>query len=174
MGGQHGINCSSIIPTYDLMEYNDLIDTTADGVFGLHTTGNTITPVKGFYLARASLKIYRVGSAIPCILSVYNVDIDHKPIGEPLITVTRLTGDVPTPPPYKFFNFDFVRPAFLSKNIEYALILSAPTGDAGHKIYWREDQVGTNYPRGGTLFSTDGGITWLYAEFGDYTFRTYK
>lgn len=65
----------------------------------------------------------------------------------------------------------FTEPVELTEGTEYAIVLRAPSGDAGNRFSWRGDST-NGYKQGHWVLSSDSGDTWTIDTGEDFVFDT--
>lgn len=101
------------------------------------------------------------------VVSVYNVDGEHKPSGGALTTGSILANSVTTADYYPVS----LTPYALTASVEYAFVVSCPDCDIDNNVHTGVSS--SNKISGVYVISTDGGSNWsVYTSF-DMAFKTY-
>jgi hypothetical protein len=96
---------------------------------------------------------------VDCVFELYLADVDHKPTGGVLSTLTRDKEDVPNE-----WDADFTltldTPIALTALTEYSIVLYTSTGvGGGNELSW-ERQVSNDFVSTWSSKSADAGSTW--------------
>lgn len=108
----------------------------------------------------------RVGSPGNCDIELYGTDANGLPTGAALDSDTIAEGDIPlvTLNPI-LFTLSYA----LAAGTKYAIVVSAPAGDAANYYIWAY-QATEYYLLGNKCVSTDSGASWS-AQAGDHVFE---
>jgi len=131
-------------------------------------TGQYWTTGSAYEISSIKAMMGKSGSPGTVVLSIYAVDVDHKPTGAALTTgsinATLLTDDSAEEVTFT------LTPYSLSSFTEYAWVLSGTSLDGANKIYvYSADALGDAAYVG----STDSGSSWTINDSYDLAFETY-
>jgi len=133
-------------------------DDAAGDVRGLNYWAQTFTTTIGFRISGVRVKLYRTLDA-----GTLSANITTTSGGDP--TTTTLTSGsieadtISAVSPGDWYYIDLTD-YDLSASTKYALVLSAPAGDAGNRVHWRVDNSAATYAGGNLVDTTDAGGSW--------------
>lgn len=144
--------------------------TTASGnvtyqTFTTEDTSHTVTSVR--------LKLKRVGNPSDITVSLRNANVaGTEPTGADLCSVIKTGSTISTA--YTWYSFTFVTTdvVSLAGNSHYAIVMTAPSGDASNYVMWALDS-GDGEADGRYGYSLDGGITFTSVAGSDELFEVW-
>jgi hypothetical protein len=146
---------------YNYAEYTTGMDDQLTNIYGVNNfdaqsfmTGGMSVPLE--YI---NLKLYRVGSPGNISAYIYECDDDGKPTGDGMTYATIDGNALTTDTAGAVARFN-ISPIVLDTNMQYAVILTATSGNGSDYVCWKVDSSSPSYSGGTVVTSTDGGSTW--------------
>lgn len=118
------------------------------------------------------LPLYRQGSPGEQTLDLHAVDGERKPTGSPLATVSFPGGGFTTDTNGEYR--EFILTHDLTQGVEYAIVMSNPTGNLFNRLLVKSEVSSPSYNNGQAWKSTDSGSTWTYQTTREFNFEVLK
>lgn len=130
----------------------------------------TFTPTLVHMISKVKLKLFRVGTPGTITVSI-KATAGGKPTGADLcvgtIEGTGITDDANG----EWYEITLGDGYVFEKDVMYAIVVRAPSGDSDNKVSWRADKSSPTYT-GGTYCSTsDSGVEWGIVSGSDCMFE---
>ncbi len=130
----------------------------------------TFTPQAAHMISKIKLKLFRVGDPGTITVSIKNTT-SGKPSGADLCKGTIEGTDLTLDTNGEWYEITLGDGYELSKGVQYAIVVRAPSGDASNKVSWRTDLTSPVYTGGTYCSSTDSGVDWGIISGSDCMFE---
>lgn len=156
-------------------EFYDVNDDNEDNIYGVNWRAQTFTNgitgnYEKFNVVAVELKLLRVGDPNNVEIGIYAVDGANKPTGSALATGSLNGYSVTTEAGGDWYRIE-LSPVELQPGTMYAIVISAPYGDASNYLIWRKDATGPTYTGGTSETSNDSGVSWNIIAGDDFMFK---
>lgn len=135
----------------------------------------TFTAESSYSIGMVKLRLFRIGSPGTLTAAIYAVDGSDLPTGSALCSGTTNGNSLTTDTSGSIRSIFFSTTAELTNAVKYAIVLTAPSGNAGNLAAWRWDLV-ASYAGGQYLvYNNLGGAIWTDGSSpnGDFMFSTW-
>ena len=151
----------------------ETFDGTGFTAYGATWRAQIFTTTSAYTVTDVALYGWKYGTPGNITVSIKSVDIDNKPTGPDLCSVTVDPSVVTTLPTLGWYTFTFDTSYALSNGVEYAIVVRTATGSTSH--YYAPFGYGSSgYAGGDSTTSTDSGSTWgALSGTNDINFRVY-
>ena len=149
---------------------------TGDGIgascHSVYWLAQTFTPSDGHTITPVKLKLSRDGLPGTLTVGIKSTDGEGKPTGPDLCLGYTDGNNFVTSSSGAWYTISLGEGSFLSKDIKYAIVIRASSGDSSNKVLWRFDAFGT-YVGGNLLNSSNSGSSWTSWSGRDHMFEEY-
>ena len=139
-------------------------------IYGVNWAGQTFTPVLAHMISKLKLKLFRVGDPGTVNISI-KLASSGKPVGGDLCAGTIEGTDITLSTNGEWYEITLGDGYTFTKNVQYAIVIKAVSGDASNKVSWRADVSSPTYAGGTYCSSSDSGIDWGTVSGGDCMFE---
>jgi hypothetical protein len=150
-----------------LEHYTSGVDNSRIDAYGPIIVGQTFTPSVDHEITEVVLKLSRTGSPGMVTISVRATDVDGKPTGADLCSVTFNPSSIGATG--EWFGLDLDDSYTLLAGTKYAILLSAPNGNSSNYIGWRGDSSAPGYSGGSLAYNN--GSSWTLSTAFDMFFQ---
>lgn len=145
---------------FNYSEYTYGMDSQLTGIYGANYAAQSfMTEQMSVPVEYIELELYRVGSPGNVSAYIYECDDAGKPTGDGMTYATVDGNSFTTGTNGSIVRFN-VSPVVLDTNMQYAVILTATSGNGSDYVCWKVDASSPIYSGGTVVTSADGGITW--------------
>lgn len=134
----------------------------------------TWTATSSYTAESIRLKLYRDSglSTTTLTISLKNTDVNAKPTGSDLASVTLSTDSITTTNAGTWYSFTLSSPVSIVSGNKYAIVARITTATGGF-VRWKADN-GAGYSGGSDFDSANGGSTWTADTSDDSMFEIYS
>jgi len=148
-------------------------DDAATSIFDVNWKGQTfLAPSNVPSVIYAKLKLYRTGSPGTITVGI-RATSGGIPVGADLDSGTLDGNTLTTDTAGAWYTINFSGNLSLTGGVTYALVVSAPSGDAANTVKTRVDSTVLSYTDGTYVTSGDSGASWAADSFIDMMFEVY-
>lgn len=151
-------------------EYNLGGDTAGNSTYSSNWFGQSFNTTVAQSINGIWLKGYRVGNPGNVTVALRN-ESGGLPTGANLVSGSVNSSAMTTDSDGDWYEWTFDDDQVLGTGIEYAIVVSAPSGNATDYFVWRKNTTGA-YTEGQASYSTDSGASWTAMAGEDFIFQT--
>ena len=138
--------------------YNTGDDADRD-IYGVNWSGQTFTPELGHMIANVRVKLFRVGDPSTITISIKETSAG-KPVGADLCSGTIEGNTITDDAGGDWYQISMGNGCEVERDVQYAIVIQASSGDVGNKLSWRTDASAPTYAGGLYCGSSDSGTDW--------------
>lgn len=157
-----------------LVDYYKIGDDSGVGFYSSKWKAQTFTASEGYAIEGVGLKLYRQGSPGTLTISIRATDVNDKPTGPDLASVSMNPSTITTSSIGEWLEFVFSSSYALQNGTRYAIVLRTATGDISNRVFARADISSPEYTEGESATSVDSGGSWILVSSVDLMFETFK
>ena len=157
----------------DLKDKFELSDGTGAATYGTTWKAQTFVTESAYTITAVALYCFKYTSPGDITVSIRKTDVNGKPTGGDLCSVTVDESEISDLPTRVWYTFTFDDSYALDDATIYAIVWRAPSGDAGN--YFAPFGYGSSgYADGGLVEGSTSGTNWgVISTTNDMDFRTY-
>ena len=134
--------------------------------------GQTFTSATLFNITSVKLVLTRSVANDPGTVTVaIYATSGGLPVGEALISGTTNGSTLTTDNAGEWREITFDHDRVLTADVMYAIVVKVAFGTVDSSLYWKVDGLGSTYPNGTRVYSSDMGGTWNYHDGSDFMFE---
>lgn len=144
-----------------------------DGDYDAYTANwiaQTFTPTLIHMVSKVKLKLFRVGSPGTITVSI-KATSGGEPVGADLCVGTIEGTGITEDSNGAWYEITLGDGYVFEKDVMYAIVVRAPSGDASNKVSWRADTSSPTYTGGTVCTSSDSGVDWGTVSGADMMFE---